>query len=473
MRILEWSRRRSGGPVQRHVLQELREGKTAEQVEQEHGLPRAWVDGLTSFYDLLHGERERACTGTSCSFPDGCKSNRKSELEGVHCLGQCYAPPATTLRAPPPIPRRSMLQPPVVLRNILGGEDARGEYVLPDGETILGAVEASGLRGRGGAAFPTAAKWKAARDTPAPDRYVVANGDEGDPGSFVDRLLLEEAPHAVLAGMKACARAIGARKGIVFIRGEYPDAHRTMRKAIDEARDLGLLGQEFDVELFCCAGSYVAGEETALLRAIEGLRSEPAVKPPYPAQCGLQGLPTVVQNVETLAVIPWVVRHRRRGDAKALSVAGAVGKPGVVEIRLGTTLRTVLEEACDGPRHGARWKMALVGGPLGRVVPVSGFDVPLSYDGLPGMGHGGIVVLDDTVTARELAEHLFTFARRESCGNCTPCRVGTSRLHTITDRPALERLMTTLEAGSLCGFGQGVPRPIRDLLQHFPGEMFP
>jgi NADH:ubiquinone oxidoreductase subunit F (NADH-binding) len=268
-----------------------------------------------------------------------------------------------------------MTDTPVVLRNLIGSRSHSplDEYDLPDGEAILSALEQTHLRGRGGAAFPTAAKWRAARDAPGDDRYVVANGDEGDPGSFVDRILLEEDPHAVLAGMLACARAIGAHRGIVYIRSEYPRAQLLMRAAIQQARDAKRLGTEFDVEVVSGAGSYICGEETALLNSIQGLRGEPRVRPPYPAQSGLWGKPTVVQNVETLAIVPWIARNRQGSGTKAVSLSGAISRPTVVEVKLGTPMIRVLEEAGLGPPDGRRWKMALVGGPMGRVVPASRF----------------------------------------------------------------------------------------------------
>jgi NADH:ubiquinone oxidoreductase subunit F (NADH-binding) len=357
---------------------------------------------------------------------------------------------------------------------VLRGSDGLGDYAeLTDADSLYRAVEASGLRGRGGAAYPTAAKWKAARETPALDRWVVANGDEGDPGSYIDRLLLEEAPHSVLAGMKACARVIGARHGIVFIRGEYEAAQDAMERAMDRARDMGFLGADFDVELYSGAGSYVAGEESALLRSIEGMRAEPAPKPPYPAQSGLHGLPTVVQNVETLSIIPWIARNHRAANAKALCVSGCVRRPGVVEARMGTSLRSVLMDGAEGPLPGRRWKMALVGGPLGTVIPESAFNVQLSYEQLPALGHGGVVVFDESVTARSLAEHLMRFFTAESCGNCAPCRIGCTQLPKCKDGASMENLVRNIRMGSLCGFGQGVGRPLLDLLRHFPQEMFP
>ncbi len=459
-----------------------------------HGLPAAWLRGIQTFYDTLHADgAPRACGGTACTFArvPGSRVGESAEgaahppggasVEGhpVYCLGRCFEAPAHEAHAGGPIPRVSLAPTPLVLRQLLpvaagGSTDPFEGYDLPDGLTILNAVEASGLRGRGGAAFPTARKWRVARETQAEDRYVVCNGDEGDPGSFVDRLLLEESPHAVISGMLACARAIGAKRGVLFIREEYPVAAQRATEAAAEATARGLLG-DFHVQVMRGAGSYVAGEETALLRAVEGLRAEPWVKPPYPAERGLEGLPTVVQNVETLAVVPHIVRLGAKGNQKALSLSGAIRRPGVVEIELGMSMREVLEspEGGGGPLPGRRWKMALVGGPMGRVVAVEDFDVGVSYDALPGMGHGGIVVLDDRVSARALARHLYAFAAAESCGNCAPCRIGTTQLESRATRADLERLMDTLELGSLCGFGQGVPRPIRDLLARFPEEMFP
>lgn len=468
MKLRQWASRRAGQPAPQSALELLLDGREASTA---NGYPQHWLDGVSSFYDYLDDETtERVCTGTACRFA------RSAPAEGtpVHCLGRCYEAPVTTREQGGPIPRMSLVQQPVILRHLVGGArpDPAGEYTaLPDPASILDAVIVSGLRGRGGAGFPTGAKWRAARDTQAPDRYVVANGDEGDPGSFVDRLLLEEDPHAVLAGMLACARAIGARRGVVFIRREYPRAQTVMRDAIEWANSSGYLG-DFQVRVVSGAGSYVAGEETALLRAIEGSRAEPSPKPPFPAERGLEGLPTVVQNVETLAAVPWVVERKQRADTKVVCVTGAVNRPCAVEIALGTPLSEVLARACGGAPAGRRWKMALVGGPMGRVLSAAAFATPLSFEALPGMGHAGVHVFDDQVSARELASHLFEFAASESCGNCAPCRIGTTQLASRKSAASLERLLTTLELGSLCGFGQGVPRPIRDLLREFPQELF-
>ena len=504
-RLLERARRLAPGPAAGNTVSDLIDGHTDAEIATRHGLPIATVRGVRSFYDQL--ERvPRACDGTACRFADGPELAERlrsfgGEIGHVRCLGHCYAAPSfqsgSTVYARPrgmesanwlagwgegmqpaadlaPVPRISLVDEPVILRRLIPGArpDPFEDYALPDGGTILAAVEAAKLRGRGGAAYPTAAKWRAARDTPARERFVVANGDEGDPGSFVDRLLLEEDPHAVLAGMLACARAIGARRGFLYIRAEYPRAQQVASAAIAAARLRGVLGLEFDVEVLSGAGSYVCGEETALLDSIEGRRGEPRVKPPYPAQSGLWGHPTVVQNVETLAAVPWAVKQRRATGTKAVSLAGALAWTGVAEIPLGISMREVLERAGGGPASERAWRMAVVGGPMGRVIPAAHFDVPLSYEGLPGFGHGGIVVLDERVSPRMLAEHLFGFARGESCGNCAPCRLGTAQLAHVRDAAGMTRLLDTLERGSLCGFGQGVPRPIRDLMQHWGGEVF-
>ncbi len=474
MHLKDWANRRVHGDI--NAVDALREGHDDAQVARRTGLPLAAVEGVRTFYGLLVDQphvaatgQRRICTGTACSFARGWRAPARAQ---VRCVGRCYEAPCELDADDHLIPATALVDPPVVFRGVLGApSDPHGDvYELPPHEHILSLVEASGLRGRGGAAFPTAAKWRAAAVTRSEIRYVVANGDEGDPGSFVDRLLLERDPHAVLAGMNACAAAIGATHGIVYIRGEYPRAIEIMRGAILEARARLVPG--FEVTVHVGAGSYVCGEETALLRGIEGLRAEPSPKPPYPAERGLHGKPTVVQNVETLSILPWLLRTRQRPDTKAFSLSGAVAIRGAVEARFGTPLRTLIEVAGGGVTPGRRIKMALVGGPMGSVIPAHELETPLTFHAMPGMGHGGIVVLDDTVSARTLAEHLFEFAAAESCGNCTPCRAGTAQLARMPDATALERLLDTLEVGSLCGFGAGVPRPIRDLLRHFPDEMF-
>ncbi len=468
---IEWARRHQaeGVSTDENLVERLRRGEAPGAIAAETGFPLPVVEGVRSFYDLLGGADAlgpRRCTGTACRFADGFALDATSR--DVHCVGRCYQAPAFLERGVFPVPRKALVEKPGVFRHLLGPRPSlRDLYALPDADTILNAIEGAGLRGRGGAAFATAAKWRSARGVAAAQKFVVANGDEGDPGSFVDRLLLEEDPHAVLAGMQACAKAIDATHAIVYVRGEYPHAAEVVLAAIDEAGRAGVLLAGLHFSVHVGAGSYVCGEETALLAAIEGLRAEPRPKPPYPTESGLFGKPTVVQNVETLANVPELLRTGARASAKAFSLSGAVREPGAVEAELGITLRRLIEDGAGGMKPGATFQMALVGGPMGRVVPESQLDARLSYAEFPGLGHAGVVVLDQRVSPRALAEHLFAFAASESCGMCTPCRVGTSLLDGIGDRAGMERLLLTLGTGSLCGFGQGVPRPIGDLLEHF------
>lgn len=469
-----------------NAIDDLRAGWSVAETAARQGLPAATVEGVRSFYDVLRvstpgGVFGARCAGTACTFPNGARAtgdlvapDASEQPRPLHCLGRCYEAPTRLEAGAFRVPRRSLARPPMVFRHLLGERPSLPAlYATPDADAILDTLDRVGLRGRGGAAFGTAAKWRAARAARGTPKYVVANGDEGDPGSFVDRLLLEEDPHAILAGIQACAIATGASEGIVYIRAEYPYAAEVMRAAIAEAAAASLIRPGLRLSVHVGGGSYVCGEETALLRAIEGLRAEPRPKPPYPAERGLFGRPTVVQNVETLAIVPELLRTQRRSSTKAFSVSGAVAQPGAVEAEMGISLQVLIDEGAGGIRARRTARMALVGGPLGRVVPAAHFsDVRLDYDAFPGLGHGGVVVLDDTVDARSLARHLFAFAATESCGACTPCRVGTAQLVSRETLADLSRLLDTLELGSMCGFGQAVPRPLRDLLQHFPDEMF-
>ncbi len=491
-------------PPPGNAIADLAAGLPPGEVSARRGLPRATVLGIRSFYEQLD-HVTRACSGTACRFGGADALRERLEAMGpvgdVRCLGHCYAAPAfrsgdKVYACPPsetvegwldewgegpspmvdllPTPRTSLVAEPVALRRLLPGRarDPWSEYELPAGEAILAAVEAAALADGDDGAGPVAARWRAVRDAAAGPRWVVANGDEGDPGSYVGRMLLEEDPHAVLAGLLACARAVGAQRGVVHVRAEYPRAIRAVRAAIAAARERGALGP-FAVDVCVGAGSYVCGEDSALVRSIEGLRGEPSPGLPPVTERGLFGRPTVVQDVASLALVPWVARHGRAPASRAVCLAGAVRRPGVVEIPVGLPLRELLERAGGGAPDGRRWGMALVGGPLGRVLPASRFDTPLSGEALPGMGHAGVVVLDDTVSPRALAEHVFAFAAAESCGACLPCRIGTARLARVGSRTWLERLLETLEIGGMCRFGRAVPRPVRDLLAHFGSEVLP
>jgi NADH:ubiquinone oxidoreductase subunit F (NADH-binding)/NADH:ubiquinone oxidoreductase subunit E len=375
-------------------------------------------------------------------------------------------------------------------------------------DEVLGEVERSQLRGRGGAGFPTATKWRltAANARAADQAFVVCNADEGDPGSYIDKHLMERDPFAVLEGMALAGYAIGASRGFIYVRSEYPASAPAMRRAVLAAREAGLLGPKvlgsdfaFDVDVVEGAGSYVCGEETALLRSLEGLRGMVTARPPFPAEKGLFEKPTVVNNVETLANIGWIVRHggeayaklgagRSRGT-KVVSLNERFVRPGMYEVPFGMPLRTILEELAGGMKGGRPIKAVQVGGPLGGVLPNALLDTPLGFDELDAvgalLGHGGIVAWDDTVDPRDIAVHLFEFCDAESCGKCFPCRIGGRRGLEIVKRLKAKRtageveadvsllteLCETMKLGSLCAHGGAIPIPIASLLVHFKDEM--
>jgi NADH:ubiquinone oxidoreductase subunit F (NADH-binding) len=359
-------------------------------------------------------------------------------------------------------------------------------------EEIIGTLERSGERGRGGGAFSTGAKWRAAARAENPERVVVANGDEGDPGSFVDRVLLEADPHAVLEGMALCAHAVDAHEGFVYVRSEYPRARERISAAIAEARAAGVLGpsmlgggQKFEVSVVSGRGSYVCGEETALLNALEGRRGEVRLRPPYPAERGYAGRPTVINNVETLANVPIVLgmgaeRYASLGTSacpgtKILSLNAGFARPGLVEVEFGTPLRAVIEEA-----GGADLVAVALGGPMGSIVPVDAWDVPICYAAMAErgiqLGHGGLVAIPRGADFVQLLRHGLSFMRDESCGRCAPCALGSraalSRAERALDahaRAELLRLFAVMEQASLCAFGQLVPGPLRVLLERCGG----
>jgi NADH:ubiquinone oxidoreductase subunit F (NADH-binding)/NADH:ubiquinone oxidoreductase subunit E len=366
-------------------------------------------------------------------------------------------------------------------------------------DQVLAEVEASQLRGRGGAGFATAQKWRftAANAKVTGEAYVVCNADEGDPGSYIDKYLMERDPFAVIEGIAICGYAIGATRGFIYIRSEYPQSTPVMKKAVEAATKANLL--PFPIEVVEGAGSYVCGEETALLRSLEGLRGMVTARPPYPAEKGLFEKPTVVNNVETLANLGWIVRNggaayaalgigKSRGT-KAVSINERFRKPGVYEVPLGTSLAKVLNDIGGGMKTGRPIKAVQVGGPLGGILRGDQLDVPLGFEELDAvgalLGHGGIVAWDDSVDVRDIAVHLFEFCDAESCGKCFPCRIGGRRGMEIAQRLKKERtkaeveadvtllgeLLETLKLGSLCAHGGAIPDPIRTLLRHFPDEM--
>jgi NADH-quinone oxidoreductase subunit F len=398
---------------------------------------------------------------------------------------------------------RSLAREPLATRRIarddfsrLAAARAAGAYTVLERwraeppERLVDAIERSGEQGRGGAGFSTGAKWRAAARAAAPQRVVVANGDEGDPGSFVDRVLMERDPHAVLEGMALCAHALGAGEGIVYVRSEYPRARERMEVAVAEARAAGLLEtgppgspRPFDVRVESGLGSYVCGEETALLAAVEGRRGEARPRPPYPAERGLRGLPTVVNNVETLVNVPAILEMGPEAYAalgtpgsrgtKALCLNRGFVRPGIVEVEFGTPLREVIEAGGGGRRPLAA---VLLGGPMGSLVAPEAWDVPVCYAAMAErgirLGHGGLVAIPEDVDPALLLHHLLGFAARESCGRCVPCALGSARAVALARegpaaRARLARVLEVMEQASLCGFGQLVPGPIRELLERF------
>jgi bidirectional [NiFe] hydrogenase diaphorase subunit len=369
-------------------------------------------------------------------------------------------------------------------------------------EQVLAAVDASGLRGRGGAGYPTGRKWKLLADSPGEHKVVVANGDEGDPGAFMDRTIMDSDPHRVLEGLALAAYATGAEEGYLYVRAEYPLAIERLERAIRAAKRGRLLGKgvlgtnvAFDVEVRVGAGAFVCGEETALLASIEGRRGTPRLRPPYPTEQGLWGEPTMINNVETLANIPDIVTHgaeafRRLGTAespgtKVFALAGSLATTGLIEVPMGISLRTIVEDMAGGIAGGRRFKAAQTGGPSGGCIPERYLDTPVDYEHLRAlgsmMGSGGLVVMDDTVKMPEFARFYMAFCRDESCGKCVPCRAGTVQLHTLLDRICrgvgrrrdlehLESLCRTVQATSLCGLGQSAPNPVVSTLEHFRDE---
>lgn len=375
-----------------------------------------------------------------------------------------------------------------------GGGQALSQARVQGAEATLAAIVESGLRGRGGAGFPAGIKWRTVRETQASIRYVVCNADEGDSGTFADRMLMEGDPLALIEGMAICGFVVGARKGFIYIRSEYPRAIRVLEQALDLARKHGLLA-ECDIELRIGAGSYVCGEETALLESLEGKRGQVRAKPPLPAHAGLFGKPTVVNNVLTLATVPSILLrgaaayaalgHGRSRGTMPIQLAGNVRHGGLFEAPFGVSLAELVDDIGGGTASGRPVRAVQVGGPLGAYFPRALFDTPLDYeafaarDGL--VGHGGIVVFDDTVDMVRQARFAMEFCAAESCGKCTPCRVGSVRGMEVVDKiiagrdvdsnlALLEDLCHTLRLGSLCALGGFVPFPVLSALRHFPQD---
>ncbi len=404
----------------------------------------------------------------------------------------------------------------VALRNcgVINPENI-DEYIAMDGyealgkvlteytpEQVIQVIKDSGLRGRGGGGFPTGVKWGLARMNDADQKYVCCNADEGDPGAFMDRSILEGDPHAVLEAMAIAGYAIGATQGYIYVRAEYPIAVKRLEIAIKQAREYGLLGKnifdsgfDFDIDLRLGAGAFVCGEETALMTSIEGHRGEPHPRPPYPAVKGLFQKPTILNNVETYANIPQIILKgadwfssmgtEKSKGTKVFALGGKIHNTGLVEVPMGTTLREIIEEIGGGIPDGKKFKAAQTGGPSGGCIPAEHIDIPIDYDNLIAigsmMGSGGLIVMDEDTCMVDIAKFFLEFTVDESCGKCTPCRVGTKRMlelltkithgtATMEDLDRLEELCYHVKANSLCGLGQTAPNPVLSTLRYFRDE---
>ena len=369
-------------------------------------------------------------------------------------------------------------------------------------DEVIDTIKDSGLRGRGGAGFPTGKKWELTKASVGDQKYVVCNADEGDPGAFMDRSILEGDPHSVLEAMTIAGYAIGANKGYIYVRAEYPIAVQRLKIAIDQARNYGLLGENifdtdfsFDIEIRLGAGAFVCGEETALLESIEGKRGQPRVKPPYPAQSGLWGKPTLINNVETYANIAQIILNGAKWyssigtetskGTKVFALGGNVNNIGLVEVPMGTTLREIIYDIGGGIPNGREFKAAQTGGPSGGCIPKEHLDTPIDYESLKQigsmMGSGGLIVMDDTKCMVALAKFYLDFTVSESCGKCTPCRIGTKRMLEILERLCngegeeldlyrLEKLASNIQKSSVCGLGQTAPNPVVSTMKYFREE---
>lgn len=369
-------------------------------------------------------------------------------------------------------------------------------------EDVLKEIKTSGLRGRGGGGYPAGLKWATVAMSPEPRKYVICNADEGDPGAFMDRAVLESDPHRVLEGMALAGYAVGARRGYIYIRAEYPLAVERLKKAIKQATRKGLLGRKicetrfsFEIELRLGAGAFVCGEETALMASIEGQRGQPSPRPPYPAEDGLWNCPTLINNVETLANVPAIVEKggdwfkaigtEKSTGTKVFALAGRISNSGLIEVPMGISLREIVEQIGGGIPEGRQFKAVQTGGPSGGCLPEQHLDMPVDYDTLKTagsiMGSGGMIVMDETSSMVDVARYFMEFCMTESCGKCIPCRAGTYQMHELLDKIAegkgtqsdldlLEDLCDVVQATSLCGLGQTAPNPVLSTLRYFRHE---
>ncbi len=510
--------------------------KNIEKLAEEFLMGKANVYGAATFYDFLRpenqGKKVYVCNGSSCMTAGTQgkvidklhKEFKEEEIGEMCCLGRCHENSsfhynghnysgndineiaAIKKGQTQPIDKYNVASVgTAVLTCDFPGIDTYYKTLnialntSPD--KLLAELKTSGLRGRGGAGFPIGFKLESCKNTAGDVKFIVCNADEGDPGAYSDRYLLEERPHAVLLGMIIAGYIAGANTGVVYIRGEYPEAIAITEKAIDDIRAKGFIGENilgsgfsYEFKVIKAQGAYICGEETALLSSIEGQRPEVRVRPPYPTQFGLFNKPTVVNNVETLACIPWVVTNGgaafaaigrgRSTGTKLVSLDGYFNKPGIYEVDMGTPLSVVVNDLGGGFRAGI--KAMHIGGPLGGLVPVSKInDLSVDFESFSQngflLGHASVVCLPNDYPVIKYIEHLFQFTAHESCGKCFPCRLGSTRGYELVgkalttdykmDRELFTDLITTMEIGSLCALGGGLPLPIKNALQYFDNEL--
>ncbi len=502
------------------------------------GVPEAAVYGISTFYDDLlarRGDRHvRVCTGTACFAATGDAHVREIEdrfglklgdrstdgsvsLAETVCLGFCHSSPAVrddetidagagvTARVAEDRTRpavepawRSLLAEPVLTEP---GDWSGLQRALTElgAEGLLAEVESAKVRGRGGAGFPAGTKWRFTKQAANPEKFIVANGDEGDPGSYIDKYLMEQNPNLLLEGLALAGFAVGAQHGFVLTRSEYPLSKPALDVAIAQAHADGWLGTDilgsgfdFDVTIVEGAGSYVVGEETALLASLQGLRGTVSARPPFPAERGVFNRPTVVNNVETLCNMGFVAArgaeayHALSPDSetagsKLVCFNERFVSPTIYEVPFGMSMRELCEDVAGGLKDGRAIKAIQLGGPLGGILPAAKLDTAFDFDALAAegcmVGHGSILAFDDQTDMRAVATHLLRFGAHESCGKCFPCRIGLKRAHdefasgAEVDRQRFEQLLETLELGSLCAHGSGIPAPMRSLLRYFPDEL--
>jgi NADH:ubiquinone oxidoreductase subunit F (NADH-binding) len=464
-----------------------------------------------SFYHLADVTVDtQCCQGTACFVARHRNPARWTEAEAseprVYCLGRCYAAPSAADDVSRPTVEIACDTSVVLDRVARGASPHLSAYRDDAGyeglaralslgpEATLAEVESSGLRGRGGAGYPTGSKWRATQVQPSGPRVVVVNADEGDPGAYIDRFLLEDDPHSVLEGLAIAALTVGANRAYIYVRREYPDALAAIRNAVAEAESAGILADaSLSVTVVEGKGSYLCGEETALLNALEGRRPMVRARPPYPTQHGLFGLPTLVNNVETLAAAPWILRHSGTAYAalgfgtsrgtKAVSLNSLFRRPGLYEVEFGISLREIVE-GLGGGLVNDHLRGVIVGGPLAGILPPELLDVSFGFDELRQLGaevgHGGIVAFDDATSIGELVHHVFRFGAYESCGACTPCRVGSARIEELfaparalglADRDEWQTTVRALAATSLCGHGSGLAEFARSVITHYETEL--